>query len=286
MTAVASMPEAPPIRKFFALEEAAGFGGLDILLNPDHQFTHFKRCSVVRQLKRLKTYGKGRTAVILVYMDRTVSRSDVDFPEVIWRSSIPDAWARIFQKRKNKTRPETSKSVRTIKKSPPQLLDAFDQPFAPLEHLYYPYDAFQSLGSSRVRQQSASKQSPDGLCYTVKYLGITNGEIGILSQRRPLASNRLRPRTTAFTRPHTSQLLVNMMPPSKDPGDQLTTLTTPLAATSPTLDTGTKDTLPEEYLRPNPNKYDEFLVHRYSRPHQLSPVKKSEVEKLRMQCKD
>lgn len=83
--------------------------------------------------------------------------------------------------------------------------------------------------------------------YTVKYVGITNGELGVLSQRKPLLSPK-------------SQFRY-LIPPG------------PLTPQPTTADM-TNTALPAEFLRPNPSKYNEFIVHQYSRPRPLTASKR------------
>ena len=80
--------------------------------------------------------------------------------------------------------------------------------------------------------------------YTVKYVGITNGELGVLSQRKPLLSPKNQYRTFAQG-PLTPQVRTT----SEEAGEER---------------------IPEEFVRPKPEKYDEFIVHKYSRPRPLT----------------
>lgn len=83
--------------------------------------------------------------------------------------------------------------------------------------------------------------------YTVKYLGITNGELGVLSQRKPLVSPKGQFRYVIPPGPLT---------PQPRPTDLLSSA------------------LPAEFLKPNPGKYNEFIVHQYSRPRPLTASKR------------
>lgn len=86
--------------------------------------------------------------------------------------------------------------------------------------------------------------------YTVKYLGITNGELGVLSQRKPLVSPKGQFRYIIPPGPLT---------PQPRPTDLL------------------KSAMPAEFFKPNPGKYDEFIVHQYSRPRPLTASKREKA---------
>lgn len=173
------------------------------------------------------------------------------YPEVIWESSIPDSWHRIFSKKQGKTRPPTSKSVRVLRTAQPSDMD---HQLTTFDHLY--------RVDSSARPHTSPKISSESF-YTVKYLGITNGEIGILSQRKPLVS----PKSLSRTRPSTQQL------------SRLTTSAKELSPSPPpsfymqSMEAA-KDVFPAEFLKPDPSKYDEYLVHTYSRPRRLNSVRK------------
>ena len=184
----------------------------------------------------------------------TTEESPPDYPEVIWESSIPDSWHRIFAKKKAKTRPATSKSVRVLRSA--QGFEV-DRQMTTFDHLYH-------IDSSS-RPQTSPKSSSDHF-YTIKYLGITNGEIGILSQRKPLVSpkglSRTRPSTQQMSRLTTS---VKDLSQSPQPSFYMQTME------------AVKDNFPAEFIKPDPGKYDEYLVHKYSRPRRLNSVKKESL---------
>jgi len=172
-----------------------------------------------------------------------------DYPEVIWESSIPDSWHRIFAKKQPRTRPPTSKSVRTLRTA--QACES-DHQLTTFDHLY--------RVDSSARPHTSPKVTSESF-YTVKYLGITNGEIGILSQRKPLTS----PKSLARTRPSTQQMSRLTMSAKE--------LSTPPSFYMQSMEAA-KDVFPAEFLKPDPWKYDEYLVHTYSRPRRLNSVKK------------
>lgn len=102
-------------------------------------------------------------------------------------------------------------------------------------------DSRRPLCYSPLHLLHTEQHSPSGSApyYSIKYVGITNGEIGVLSHRKPLPS------------PYRTQC------------DE--TESWEAAA----------QRLPAEFVRPTPEKYDQFMVHKYSRPRGLSTVRKN-----------
>ena len=150
---------------------------------------------------------------------------------------------------------------------PPQA-DAFERQMSTFDHLYYPPDMMQTTSANSYRPQTSPKINESSY-YTIKYLGITNGEIGILSQRKPLTSPKSTVRNTV--RPSTQQSVrSNLVSQGRewDQGPQT-------KAQPPFGSEVSKDLFPVEFLRPNPERYDEYLVHTYTRPHPLNCVRKA-----------
>lgn len=100
----------------------------------------------------------------------------------------------------------------------------------------------------------AQAESEGKLYYSTKYLGITRGEIGILTVRRPIPVSA-RP-SVRLTRDQSAKNMTD--------SDQMHT-----PAQSPPR----PDPSPNTPLAPDPKRYDEFLVTNYLRPRPLTPNK-------------
>lgn len=122
------------------------------------------------------------------------------------------------------------------------------------------------------KNESRGKSKPQGLeddsksYYSVKYLGITNGEIGILSQRKPI------PCKSFYSRPlPKAQSLLHLLP---NPVDSLhQSYDSPLEELTREEAAGTQDDL-EDSLRPAPERYNEFVVTKYLKARPLTPGKR------------
>lgn len=102
------------------------------------------------------------------------------------------------------------------------------------------------------RQHYASQrdlvQAEGKLYYSTKYLGITGGEIGILTVRRPIPVSA-RP-SVRLTRDQSAKNISD--------SEQMQTAHPPVPSPNPPL-------------VPDPQRYDEFLVTNYLRPRPLTP---------------
>ena len=161
---------------------------------------------------------------------------------VIWESSV--LTPRSTPTPKSKSRLFTSSSLRILKDFP--LTEASEERYPLLKHLYSPL-------THRNRQQRETGE----VFYSVKYVGVCNGEMGVLSQRKQLQFARKQRPFLPSTSPLLSGSLEN---------------TSGLEVLS-----GTKDPIPQEFLYPNPERYAEYLVHTYTHPR---PLTASSVRKL------
>lgn len=96
---------------------------------------------------------------------------------------------------------------------------------------------------------TSREPSAERLHYSTKYLGITGGEIGILTVRRPIPVSR--PATGKLTKDRSVKNITD-------------SLCTPDKSAQPA------DKPP---VQPDPHLYDEFLVTKYLRPRPLTPNK-------------
>ena len=138
---------------------------------------------------------------------------------VMWESSVLSPRTTVTPKAK--TRLFTSQSSRFIPLPVEQ--------YPVLDYLYSPI-------SLPKKCQPLRKD----LTYTLHYIGVCNGEMGILSQRKPIPV------------------------PLKSSPKHISTDTISLGNEA--------NSLPQEYLRPSPHLYNEFLVHTFTKPHLLTPV--------------
>ena len=102
--------------------------------------------------------------------------------------------------------------------------------------------------------------------YSIKYLGITNGEIGILSQRKPIPCKSLHSHHLPK-----AQSLLHLL---SDPVESLhPSYDSPLEERTRENAAGTQDDL-EDSLVPEPERYNEFVVTKYLKARPLTPGKR------------
>ncbi|OMJ67786.1 hypothetical protein SteCoe_34963 [Stentor coeruleus] len=122
-------------------------------------------------------------------------------------------------------------------------------------------------------QSSTSELRPGIPCYSIKYLGVTKGQIGILSKRAPIPF--MSPLETCKDVPMT---LINSSVGEKKSTSRilnkiLTQPMQPVFRPDPPEEPIEKE-LDEDF--PNPEAYDEFVIHTYARPKALVTVHKDD----------
>lgn len=123
-------------------------------------------------------------------------------------------------------------------------------------------------GQIRSRSRLPPADDNSKSFYSIKYLGITNGEIGILSQRKPIPIKS----TVSSQHIPKAKSLMHLIPDHMEYFDQsfdsqqVEERTREEAA-------GTQDDL-EDSLVPMPEKYDEFVVTKYIKARPLTPGKR------------
>lgn len=170
-------------------------------------------------------------------MKKSTTSGDSQRSAVIWESSILSP--RSTPTLKPKSRLFTSSSLRILKDFP--LTEASEERYPLLKHLYSP-----------LTHKDKQRRKPGEVFYSVKYVGVCNGEMGVLSQRKQLQFERKQRPFLPSTSPLLSGSLEN---------------TSGLEALS-----NTKDPIPQEFLHPKPERYAEYLVHTYTRPRPLTAV--------------
>lgn len=118
-------------------------------------------------------------------------------------------------------------------------------------------------------QSSPTELRPSAPCYSIKYLGVTKGQIGILSKRAPIPF--MSPLETCKDVPMT---LINSSVGEKKSASRilnkiLTQPMQPVFRADPPEEPIEKE--PDEDF-PNPEAYDEFVIHTYARPKALVTV--------------
>lgn len=177
-------------------------------------------------------------------------------PKVIWRSSIPYGWTKVME-----TWEIARQKEKMQRKSPSQVLDLPSRPpFKPVRVLSNPHTT-----------QIASE--PSGKFYSLKYLGITNGEIGILTQRKPIPLNHVKGVGCAGIMKAKS--VIHLISEGFEDGNQ---------SYDSHVERKTREeaanTLDEEVLVPAPEKYNEFVVNRYLKARPLTPGKRVNTDLL------
>ena len=115
------------------------------------------------------------------------------------------------------------------------------------------------------------KENSAGPLYSVKYLGITKGQIGILSKRSPIP--HLSPLEFCKDVPLTLiNSYANEKRNSSRPGNKLGHVSN--AEPLVTEFSNDKSEVYEEENFPDPENYNEFVVHTYARPKALVSVRK------------
>lgn len=116
------------------------------------------------------------------------------------------------------------------------------------------------------------KENSTGPLYSVKYLGITKGQIGILSKRSPIP--QLSPLETCKDVPLT---LINSYASEKRTNSRLANKLINNSNADPLITDFSNDKSEdahEEENFPDPENYNEFVVHTYARPKALISVRK------------
>jgi hypothetical protein len=171
-------------------------------------------------------------------------------PKVVWKSSIPYGWRRVMEiwdQTRQKEREQQGKPKPNSREMTP--LKA-------------------KKGEIRSKSRLPSSEDNSKSFYSIKYLGITNGEIGILSQRKPIPCKS----TVISQHIPKAQSLIHLISDPIESFDQsfdsqqLEERTREEAA-------GTHDDL-EDSLVPAPERYNEFVVTKYMKARPLTPGKR------------
>jgi hypothetical protein len=113
--------------------------------------------------------------------------------------------------------------------------------------------------------------------YSIKYLGVTRGQMGILSKRAPIPY--LSPLEACKDVPLT---LINASVADRRPASRIINklITVPTAAENRVEVVEEPQKTEEEDEMPNPELYDEYVIHTYARPKALVTVRKSDTERM------
>jgi len=160
-------------------------------------------------------------------MKKSATSADSQFSTAIWDSSLPYPTSRSTPSNQSKSRLFPPPSLRLLQTF--QSPEASEAPYPLLEHLYSP-----------VARRDRLHREAGEVFYSVKYVGVCNGEMGVLSQRKALLSERQK----RAVLPSNPTLM----------GDSSSGL----------------DAVPQEFLHPAPERYAEYLVHTYTRPRPLT----------------
>ena len=120
-------------------------------------------------------------------------------------------------------------------------------------------------------QNNIQSTSP---CYSIKYLGITKGQIGILSKRTPIPY--LSPLEACKDVPMS---LINSSIPNHRTSSRLINKLISIPTQPIDIKPDTQEVLIEKESDdefPNPEFYDEFVIHTYARPRGLITAKKDD----------
>ena len=133
--------------------------------------------------------------------------------------------------------------------------------------------------SDRRAFSAANYNSNSSPCYSIKYLGVTKGQIGILSKRSPIPY--LSPLETCKDVP---LVLINSSTANRGISNRLLN-----KLVSGTGHLELKPDIQETFIEkeayeqetdndfPNPEEYDEFVIHTYARPKALVSVRKADI---------